>query len=506
MDSTKRIIINTTAQYTKAIINIVLSLYSTRLIIRALGVSDYGVYMVVAMVVTMLGFMTNALVITTQRNISYYHGQGNHAYVKKIFTNSLFLHILFGLVVSAILMSLKWWLFDDILRIEPSRIETARQVYYATIFMLFTTIVTAPFKALFIARENIVYISVVEIFDGIIKLILAIILAYISADKLLVYAIMMALIQVINLLAYSIYGKIRFEECQLTIHRRDLDKTAMDKLINFAGWTIYGTGALAARSQGISIIFNHFMGTIVNGAYGIAAQVNNAIFFVSSSIVNAMNPQIMKAEGANDRQTVLKLAGQESKYSTALLSIASIPVLMELPDILAFWLDDVPEYTAMFCTFTLATGLCDQLTIGLNAVNQAQGRIGTYTMLMFTPKLLNLPIAWWLLHSGHSLQSVMWSIIIIESMVSITRLPFLKYTAGLNIGNYLHSTIMPLLPIIATLFLVSWGCTELFQFKFRFLLTIVLSASTGIAVAWKFSLNSTERQYIRNLVNNRFRK
>ena len=503
MDATKRIIVNTSAQYAKALINICLSLYSTRLILDALSISDFGIYAVVGGVVAMLGFITNALVITTQRYISFYHGKGDKAFVSKFFVNSLFLHILFGLLIAVVLVALKGWLFSGVLNIEPSRIETAGMVYYITIFMLFTTIVAAPFKALFIARENIVYISVVEVCDGIVKLLFAISLAYISADKLLVYALMMAFIQMLNLFAFAGYAKWRFEECRLLIRRRDIDRKAISQLAGFAGWTTYGAGALAARTQGTAIIINHFAGTVANAAYGVAGQINYAIFFVSSSIVNAMNPQIMKAEGAGDRQKVLALAGQESKFSGALLSIVSIPILMVLPSILSLWLKEVPENTAMFGTFTLATCLCDQFTIGLNAVNQAQGRIRTYTLLMFTPKLLNLPIAWFLLKYGYSLESVMWSIIIIESVVAAIRLPYLKHTAGLSIAAYLRETALPLLLLIAVMLLVSWACTKMFAFHFGFFLTIGVSVLTGVAAAWLFVLSRKERDYIQNLVKQR---
>ena len=159
MEPQKRVIVNTGAQYTKAILNTLLSLYSTRLVLDALQVTDYGIYAVVGGVVAMLGFITNALLVTTQRYVSYYHGQGNSGYVKKIFSSSLFLHIVFAGVIALVLLLIKGWLFNDVLNIPSDRISTARQVYDVTIAMLVVTILIAPFKALFIARENIVYIS-----------------------------------------------------------------------------------------------------------------------------------------------------------------------------------------------------------------------------------------------------------------------------------------------------------------------------------------------------------
>ena len=208
MDSTKRIIVNTAAQYTKAIVNTCLSLYSTRLILDALSVSDFGIYAVVASVVTLLGFINNALIITTQRYISFYHGRGDKAYVKTVFTNSFLLHVIFALLIVSVLAALEGWLFNGVLNIPIDRIETSKKVYFITIFMLFVTILTAPFKALFIARENIVYVAAVDVCDGVIKVAMAIGLAFVDSDRLLVYGVMMACIQVLNLLAFSIFGRI----------------------------------------------------------------------------------------------------------------------------------------------------------------------------------------------------------------------------------------------------------------------------------------------------------
>ena len=505
MDSTKRIIVNTIAQYAKAIINIGLSLYSTRLILDALSISDYGIYAVVGGVVAMLGFITNGLVVTTQRYISFYHGRGEQPFVGKVFTNSLFLHIVFGLTIGLVLLMLKGWLFGGVLNIPLQRIETAGNVYLVTIVMLFITIITAPFKALFIARENIVYVSLVEVCDGIVKLLFAIALTYVTADRLIIYAFLMCSIQALNLLAFSIYGRIKFEECRMRIRRNDITINIIRQLLGFAGWTIYSMGTLAAKNQGMAIVINHFLGTMVNAAYGVAAQVDAAIMFVSSSIINAMNPQIMMAEGSGDRKRVLMLAGQESKYSTILLSIAAIPILSELPGLLSVWLKEVPENTVMFCSFALGTCLVDQITIGLNTVNRAQGKIGLYTFIMFTPKLLCLPICWWLLHSGYSLESALWAILFVESITSVARIPFLKYTAGLSISTYLRNTILPVLPLICFLLLFSWGCTKLMHFPFRFLLTIPLSILFGLTVAWGFSLHHKERQYIANILRSKIK-
>ena len=198
MEAGKRIIVNTAAQYVKAIINTCLSLYSVRLILDALGVSDYGIYSVIGGVIAMIGFITNALVITTQRYLSYYHGSGEQSLLRSMFNNSLLLHLIFAAVLFLLFILFRDYVVYDLLNIPAGRIETALKVYVISSLILVITIMTAPFKAIFIARENIVFISVVEVLYGILKVVAALILSCVTYDKLLVYALLMLLLMTVN--------------------------------------------------------------------------------------------------------------------------------------------------------------------------------------------------------------------------------------------------------------------------------------------------------------------
>ena len=500
MDATKRIIINTLAQYIKSILNIGLSLYSTRLVLKALDIDDYGIFAVVGGVVAMLGFVTNALIVTTQRFISFYHGKGDRLYVRRIFSNSLFLHIIFAIVLAIILIVLKNWLFGTILNIAPVRIEAAIYVYYVTISVLVTTIITAPFKALFIAKENIIYISIIDVFDGILKLLLAFWLLYINSDKLIFYAFMMLGVQLVNFLAFSVYAVTCFDECSAIIRPKDIDKSIQRQLIGFAGWTCYNAGAVVGRNHGTAVVLNHFCGTAINAAYGIAAHVYGAIAFIVTSLLNAMNPQIMKAEGRAERQQALMLAMQQSKFSTAILSIVAIPIICEIPEILNVWLVEVPPYTTMFCVFILIGFVLDQTTLGLNAANQATGNIRAYSLLTYTPKLLYLPAIWIMMNCGWTPIEVMVFYVAIELFVAMIRLPFSKIKLGLSIRTYLRKVLLPLIPLILISSLTSLLCVYVLQFPMRFLLTFVIGGSAGLLTAWFFTLTANERNYVKKLI------
>ena len=505
MEPVKRIMVNTVAQYIKALVNICLSLYSTRLVLSALSMNDYGIYSVVAGLVAMLGFMTNALVITTQRYISYCLGSGDTAYVRKLFVNSLFLHEVIGLGLAIVLLCPQDWLMNHVLNIETDRIQAASTVYGIMVFMLFVTVVTAPFKALFVARENIVYISVVEVCDGILKLLLAASLTKVAADRLLVYAGMMSLILGFNFLAFVLYAKTHFAECSVWVRFRDIDRGALLRLVAFAGWTTYGMGAVATRNQGTAVILNHFFGTVVNAAYGIAFQVQSAVSFLSTSVLNAMNPQIMKAEGMGDRERAVMLAERESKYSTLLMSLVVVPLIIEMPSVLDFWLEEVPEGAVMFCRFVLFTFLCDQMTYGLHTLNQALGRIRLYTLWAYTPKLLTLPLIWCVLRWGGGVQMAMGLYLLLELLVSLFRLPYLKYTAGVGILHFLTQVILPLLLLCSVLALIGIACT-LWLGAFPFWGNMAIMLFVGTFVVWFVILDNSERAMLRWFVNFEKRK
>jgi len=500
MDSNKRIIVNTIAQYSRAVVNACISLYTTRIILRALGVSDYGIYSVVAGVVALLGFITNALVITTQRYISFYSGRGDLGYVKKLFSNSLFLHLIIGLVLGLILLSLKPWLFESVLNIDAARIDTAQIIYYITILILMLTILIAPFKAVLIAHENIVYISIVEVGDGLLRLFFVLSLLQMNADTLLIYGFMMLGIQVINLMAYAGYTLFNFPECHIFGVIGDIDRSILSKFTGFAGWTTYGMGSVVLRTQGLAVVLNHFFGTVINAAYGIAHQVYASVAVISTSVLNAMNPQIIKAEGNGDRQRMIFLAEQESKYSEMLMMIVLVPLMFELPIVLDVWLGQANEEMVMMTRFTLIAFMCDQLTYGLNTANQALGNVRNYCILMYTPKLLILPIAYVLLVKGYSVAVVMWVYVGVELLVSLMRIPYIKYTAGLSVCHFIQAVILPLLPLLLCQLALCWLCTSLLNFKLRFLLTIPLSIALGIIVVYFVVLTAKERKAAVNLI------
>ena len=492
-DSAKRALVNTIAQYTRAIINIFLSFYSTRLILEALGQDDYGIYSLVAGVVAMLAYITNALVTTTQRYLSFYFGKKDFDYLKKIFTNSIFIHLCFAVLICVILLAMTNWLIYDYFVIPVGRDRAAEFVYVMAVAMLFFTVMAAPFKALFISRENIVYISVIEVCDGILKFVLALYLLHSDMDKLILYAVMMTFIQVFTFVAFAIYGKYKYEECRLLIYFKDIERSCIRQLLSFAGWTLYSTGCVVGRMQGFAIVLNRFFGIIFNAAYGIAQQVTGAILFLSLAIINAISPQIIKAEGSNNREEMLRLSEVMSKYSFLILSMIGIPLMIEMPEILRIWLKDIPDAAISFCRFIVLASLCDQITIGLGTAVQARGKIRGYSLVVYSIKLLTIPAMCLALYLGTDVHTTLWLYVIFEVISALCRMVFAKYITGLKIRHFVKNVIIPAILPTCVIALVGIAIVYSMDFPFRFLLTLFVCVVIDALVIWFFALNTNEK-------------
>lgn len=494
MEPAKRIVINTLAQHTRAIINIGLSLYSTRLVLQALGQSDFGVFSLVGGVVAMLAFLTNAMVVTTQRQLSFWHGKGDALALKSMFSTSLLLHIAIGAVLSAVMLALTPFVFDALLDIPAQRVHTAINVYYMAILAMVVTFLTAPYKALFIAREEIVYVSGVEIMDGVLKLAFALCLPFITYDRLMAYACAIAGIMAFNYVALALWAATHFSESVLLPRLHLVSHQNVRALTGFATWTIYSMGCVIVRSQGVAVILNRFFGTVVNSAYGIAHQVFSSVAFIAQAVVNAMSPQIVKSEAANDRQRMLRLAELSSKYAFLLLATVTIPLVFEMPSVLQLWLGNVPEYTVTLSQFVILSALFDQITIGLGTANQAIGRIRNYSIAINTIKVLTLPAFWCCLRLGGSVTQAMSVYLAFEVAGAVMRLPFLKYTAGLSLRHFFsHVLARVMIPFVAVN-AVCYLMVTCVVFPFRFLLTGIMTVATTAVTTWFFALDNAERQ------------
>lgn len=506
MQSSQRIVVNTLAQYIRTIINMVLSLYSSRLVLNILGVDDYGVYSLVAGVVSMLSFLTNSLVGSTQRFLSVSQGKGNMERLKEVFNNSLILHIALGFIVAIILFALTPFIFDGFLNIPNGSVEVAKELYILVVLMVYISFIASPYRALLVSHENIVYTSIIDVLDGILKVGLVLLLPYIPINKLLAYGLIMLSIQSFNLIAFMVYSHLKYDECSWP-KLRLFSLSYVKELSKFTGWVVYSSVCITLRNQGLAIVLNKIYGTAINAAYGIGMQISGMVSFISSSFQNAIAPQLMAAEGAGDRNRMLALAEIQSKASFLLLAMIGIPVMFEMPTLLKLWLVNVPDYTVLFARTFLSMQIVDMLSTGLAAANRAIGNIGRYTVLTYTPKLLIMPIGWLGLKCGISLLTIALIMVAIEALCMYLRIHLYRKEGWFNAMDFFKSVILRTMPPV----LVSVGscviCNMLISSRIAcFVGSFLFSIPIFLTLSYYISLNTHEKVFVKKIVNKVLRR
>lgn len=498
MNNANRIAANTIAQYVRTIINVLLSIVATRWILQNLGESDYGIYTLVAGVVSLVTFLSNGLAVSTQRFLSVTQGKGNSFENRKVFNNSLFLNWSVTLFLFAIIEICSVFLFDGYLNIPSSKLFEAKTVYQLVALSVGITFLYSPYRAAIVAHENIVYVSAVEIVDSIIKLSIAYVLFFIPDFRLIWYSGLLVLVQILNCTAFVAYCSKKYEECKIKISL--FHKRTFNSMLSFTGWNIYNILCIAGRMQGIAIIINKFFGTVVNAAYGLSFQVSSAILSFTQAFSNAINPQLMKAEGGNNRSRMIKLAEFQSKYSFLLFAALAIPTILEIDTLLGIWLTEIPEYTAKFCIMVIIANLADLLTVGLGPAIQAIGRIKYYVLVLYTLKLLTLPLCYVALKLGYSINSICIIYVGVELVSSLGRLPFAKKIASISYKTFVYNVFRKeLAPFLLTLlvgilidFVVHSSLCVIYNFAACMICMVVFT--------YLFGTDTQEKVLIKNLI------
>lgn len=500
MNDSSRVVVNTLAQYARTIINIVLSLITVRIVLQTLGVDDFGIYSLVAGVVSMLTFVTGALATTTQRYISYYQGVNDLQELKSVFSNSYLIHVGLGLIVFIVLASITPLLFNGFLNIPEERNLAARYVYFCVISMVFVTFVSSPLRALCIAHENIVFTSIVEVLDGFVKLSLVVIMAYVPWDKLVYYGLTLLAVQTLNFIIFLVYCSRKYQEC-IWPRISYLNGYYVKGMMSFAGWNIYSTGCWAGRQQGVAIVLNKMMSTAVNAAYGVGFQISSYTNFLANAIAAAIQPQIVRNEGAGNRERALWLTSTSCKFSFFLTAMVVIPCVFEIDSILSIWLGDVPKYTALFCVMALLSSLFNSLTSSLGHINQAVGNIKMYSILTNTPKLITIFFAWLFLYLKLSIVWVAIIYVTIEFICAWIRIPYIHKTAALNVSEFVKQVIVPeIIPTIVCI-IICYLCSMFFDFKFDFIVTFIISTIVYSFTIYKVGLSSREKTILIDVLN-----
>ena len=393
-ENRKRVIKNTLLLYIRMFLMVAIGLFTSRVVLSTLGVSDYGIYNVVGGIVTMLSFLNTGMVASSQRFLSYELGRSDLKRLKQVFCTSFTIHIVIALIIGLFAETIGLWFVNTHLNIDSDRMFAANCVYQASILTFMLSVISVPYNSGIVAHERMSAFAYVSILESLLKLLIVYLLWASPWDKLIVYGALVVAVSALICWIYAFYCRKNFEECSYTF---SFDKQLFKEMSSFAGWSVIGNMGYSMRDQMSNIILNLFYGTTLNAARGIAMQVSGVINTFSNNFTMAINPQITKQYASGNLQESQQLVYAAARYSFYLLMLISVPVMLNVDYIMKLWLDIVPEYTGIFVKLTLLSALLYTVTQSVTVALQATGRIKAFQIGICLLMLSEIPMAYGLL-------------------------------------------------------------------------------------------------------------
>ena len=392
MQAINRVFKNTAILYARMAITVVISLYSTRLILNALGAEDFGLFNLVGGAIAMLGFLNGSMAAATQRFISFSQGAGDFEKVKRIFNMSILLNAGVAILAVVLLEIAGYFFFHSVFNISPDRVGVGKLIYQFMVASTFVTILSVPYEAVITSHENMLFFAVISILEAVLKLAIAFYITYAKADHLYLYGLMTAILSVILLIIRRIYCKRKYPECAINV-KQHYDMGLFKEMTGFAGWSLLGSASSMIANYGQGIVLNMFFGTLVNAAQGISSQISGQLAVFSLTLVKVVNPIIDKSEGGKNREGMLNAAMALGKFSFILMMILYIPFMIEAKFIFTLWLKTIPDYTIIFCRLLFVKLLIEYLFSPLNLAIMAVGKIKSYQIISTILTIFPLPIS-----------------------------------------------------------------------------------------------------------------
>jgi len=499
LKASDRVILNTIVLYGKLIIVLIIGLINTRLVLSALGETDYGIYSLVAGVVGMLAFLQSTLSSASMRFLAHSLGGGDEAYLKRTFNTTLFLHFILGLILVLIVEIGGYFLFEHYLNIPSDRFDAAKVVFHFMVLTTFVTVTLVPYDAVMNSHEDIFMLSVLDLIGNFIRLGVAIYLIFSSTKLLITYGAFMFVSQLIQRGAKVIYSNRKYMECEFNFNF--IDKSQIKTILSFSAWRLVGSVASVIASQVKGVIINVFFGVKLNAANGIALQISSQINNLSVSLTQAIRPQLIKSEGGGERSRMLKITSLSTKYSTFLFTLFAIPIFFELEFLFDLWLKEVPDYALIFSRLILIGLFVDKLSFEIGTAISAVGKIKAATIAESTIIVAAVSLSYYLYSKDFPPYTIYAVSIIFGIFTFAARLYYGKKIAGLRIRSYLKSSIIPLLyPIISSMIFVLFLTHFLDMGFLRLFLNTSGSIVIFLIIFRYFSINSWELDKLKGLI------
>jgi len=496
-ENNKQIAKNTLLLYFRMLLMIVINLYTSRVILQVLGVEDFGINNVVGGIITMLGFLTGSLAGASSRYITYDLGKGNMMIMKKTFGNILSIHLLLSVITIIIGETIGLWFMTTQLQIPDSRETAAFWVYQFSIVSFVLSVISVPYTASIIAHEKMSAFAYISIADAVLKLAIVYLLLVIPYDKLIVYAALFCCIQIFDRIIYSIYCRKHFEETRGGLC---FDRKLFKEIFTFAGWTMNGSLAVIGYTQGINVLLNIFFGPAVNAARGIAVQVQNVTRQFCTNFQMALNPQLTKSYAIGNYSNMHQLLRVSSKFSFYLMLLISLPLMLEAPLILKWWLGVVPDHSVSFLRLILCVGIMLALSNPLIVSVQATGNLKKFQLIEGSMLLSIVPIAYILLKLFHIPPEYVFIIhLIIEICTQYARVRIVLPLINMPLRDYAVNVFIPIIKVCVLSSIVPL-CTYYYLNEniLSFLIVCCVAICSVLTITYFIGCTKSEQLFIKN--------
>ena len=477
-----------------------ISLYTSRIVLDALGVEDYGVYNVVGGVVAMFSMLSGSLSSSISRFITFELGKGGNAKVIKVFSCSIQIQIILAAIILILGETIGLYFLTTKLIIPHERFFAAQWVYHLSLLTFVINLLSIPYNATIIAHEDMSAFALISILEVSGKLLIAYLIMVAPIDKLIFYSLLLTFNAIIIRLAYVLFCKRKYAECSFHLV---YDKEILKKMFGFAQWSFIGNSAGIMRNQGVNILLNLYGGPVINAANGIANQVCTAASSFSNNFIIAVNPQIIKSYSLNEVKQSALLVKNSSRMSFMLLLLIAMPILAECEYILSLWLKNVPQYTPEFVSLSLLMVLFETMSLPLISMQNATGRIRNYQIVVGILHLLNFPFSWIALRSGAHPTCVYIIGLMLVLICFYARLYMLKRIV--RIISIKDFTVDVFVRCVA-IFMLLYICIQVEKiFIMNKLIMLVLSLITTIAFVYSFGMKKKERAFLIDKICKKFR-
>ena len=499
----KRIAQNTLLLYVRQLFTMAVSLYTSRIILSTLGIVDFGVYNVVAGVVSMFSLFTGSLSAAISRYLTYNLGKGDYNMLSAVFSTSL--NIMFGMSLVVIIVAelLGVWFLNTYLNIPAERLHAANWVFWFSIVTFVIGIINVPYNAAIIAHEKMSVFAYISILEVTLKLLIVYLLYISPIDKLITYSFLLASVSLIIRFVYSLYCSRHFSECH---YRFVYNKGLLKELSCFAGWNFFGSGAYLFNTQGVNIITNLFFGVTINAARGVTNQVSGIIRQFVTNFTISINPQITKSYAKGDLSYMFSLVCRSSKFCYLLMLFFAVPFMYEAESILEVWLNNYPTEAPLFIRVSLMGIMVDLLGNSPAIATWATGNIKRYYIYVSLVGCLVFPLSWLAFLLGLPSYTPYIIFIIVYIGVLFTKLYILNGLIGFSISKYVREVLFVVLLttivacILPTLFKVFLPKGLLYSF-----LEIVVCLLSSIIAIFSIGLSTSERKTIKTFALSKFK-